>query len=83
VALAQGGRAELVVTLATVEGDPFTEYVRVLGRDRVEVFVDSTRDSEAGGEARWSHWLCRGLEEHAGFLERLHCREIPVDERVR
>ena len=81
-ALANGRRAELIVRLATIEGDPITEYVRVVGRDRVEVFVDATRDSEGGPEARWSHWLCRGLEEQGGYLNRVDCREIPVDERV-
>jgi hypothetical protein len=81
-ALANGRRAELVVTHATIEGDPITEYLRVVGPDRVEAFVDATRDSEAGPEARWSHWLCRGLEEQGAYLNTVDCREISADERV-
>jgi hypothetical protein len=77
-ALAEGRRAELVRIWATEEGDPITEYFRVLGPDKVEVFHDPTSDSLA--DAGWSHWLCRGLEEQRGTFERVGCREIPVEE---
>ena len=79
-AFGEGRQAELIVTLATVEGDAYTEYVRVLGAGRVEVFVDLTGDTEAGPEARWSRSLCRDLELTGGRLERVDCREIPLDE---
>ena len=79
-ALDEGRPAELIRTLHGIEGAPYTEYVRVLGAGRVEVFVDATRDTEAGPEARWSRWLCRDLQEADGYLERLDCREIHLDE---
>ena len=76
-ALDEGRPAELIRTLHGIEGDPYTEYVRVLGANRVEVFVDATRDTEAGPEARWSRWLCQDLHETRGYLERVACRETP------
>ena len=80
-ALDQGRQAELIRTLHGEDGGPYTEYLRVLGSDRIEVFVDATRDVEYGGpEARWSRWLCRDLNENAGYLERLGCREIALDD---
>lgn len=79
-ALDQGRQAELIRTLHGIDGGPYTEYVRILGADRVEVFVDATGDTEAGPEARWSRWLCRDLHETQGYLERVDCREIPLDE---
>ena len=77
-ALAEGRQAELLVTLLPIDGGPVTEYVRVLGADHIEVFVDSTRDTEANPRA-WSRWLCSDLTENAGYLERLGCREIGLD----
>jgi hypothetical protein len=51
-----------------------------LGTDRIEVFVDATREVEHGGpEARWSRWLCHDLRETNGYLERVGCREIPLE----
>jgi hypothetical protein len=79
-AFAEGRRAELVRTWATEEGDPITEYVRVLGRSTVEVFQDSTSDSF--DDSGWSHRVCRGLEEHRGNFVTVGCREIPVEEAV-
>jgi len=79
-ALADGRRAELIVTYHTIEGDPITEYYRVLSPGRVESFVDSTRDSY--GSRKWAHFLCRGIGEDGGYLFGENCREIPVDERV-
>ena len=62
-----------------IDGGPITEYVRVLGPDRIEVFVDSTKDTESNPQA-WSRWLCSDLTENAGDLERLGCREIALDD---
>jgi hypothetical protein len=80
-ALDQGRQAELIRTLHGIDGGPHIEYLRVLGAGRIEVFVDATRDVEYGGpEARWSHWLCHDLQETNGYLERLGCREIGLDD---
>jgi hypothetical protein len=78
-ALARGRQAELIVTLQPIDGGPVTEYVRVLGADRIEVFIDSTRDTEANPRA-WSRWLCRDLTETDGYLKWLGCREIALDD---
>jgi hypothetical protein len=66
-----------VVTYHTVEGDPITEYYRILGPNRLEGFIDSTRDSYANG--KWSHVVCDRLAEDSGFVYAEGCREIPVD----
>ena len=79
-ALAQGQQAELIRTLHGDDGGPWIEYVRVLGANRVEVFLDMTRDTEAGPEARWTRWLCRDLQETGGYLEWVGCREIPLED---
>jgi hypothetical protein len=79
-ALAEGRRAKLVVTYATVEGDPITEYYRILGPDRAEVFIDATADSY--GTKRWTHHVCDSVEEDSGFLYGVDCRAISVDEIV-
>jgi hypothetical protein len=83
-ALDQGRQAELIRTWYGDDGGPITEYVRVLGADRVEMFVDATRDTkEAGPEARWSRWLCQGLDETPhGTVEGAGCREIPLEDAV-
>jgi hypothetical protein len=80
-ALDEGRQAELIRTLHGDDGGPYIEYLRVLGADRIEVFVDATRDVEYGGpEARWSHWLCHDLQETHEYLERVGCREIPLED---
>ncbi len=81
-ALSEGRRAELFVTYATVEGDPITTYYRVLGPRRLEVFIDSTRDSF--GSREWTHMLCDGVVEESGFVfaDSAGCRELSVDEVV-
>jgi hypothetical protein len=76
-ALAEGRQAEVIVTFHGIDGGPVTEYVRVLGAGRIEVFVDSTRDTEANPRD-WSRWLCRDLQETDGYLEWLGCREIAL-----
>jgi hypothetical protein len=49
--------AEYVVEYLTTEGDPITNYLRVLpGIYDVEVFVDSSNDAYGGG---WQHRTCR------------------------
>jgi hypothetical protein len=80
-ALDQGRQAELIRTWYGEDGGPVTDYVRVLGADRVEMFVDGTRDTEAGPETRrWSRWRCQGLHESPhGTLEGVGCREIPLE----
>jgi hypothetical protein len=79
-ALAEGRRAELVATFMTIEGDPITEYYRVLGPHRAEVFIDSTADSY--GTQKWTHHVCDSVEEDSGFLHGVDCRAISVDEIV-
>ena len=55
----QAGReAEFVSTRPTVEGDPFTVTLRVLGPSRVEIFIDATRDAYGGG---WHRLTCGSL----------------------
>ena len=78
-ALDQGRQAELIKTLHGIDGGPQIEYVRVLGADRIEVFVDATRDVEHRGPD-WSRWLCHDLQETNGYLEQLGCREIGLDD---
>jgi hypothetical protein len=78
-ALDQGRQAELLRTLHGIDGGPHIDYLRVLGADRIEVFVDATRDSESGPNARWSRWLCHDLQETNGYLEQVGCREIGLD----
>jgi hypothetical protein len=81
-AFAAGRPAELVFTTYTIEGDPITEYYRVLGPGSVEVFIDSTQDSF--GSQEWTHLLCEEVAEDAGPFSGLfeECREISVDEIV-
>ena len=78
-ALDQGRQAELIRTLHGDDGGPYIEYLRVLGADRIEVFVDATRDVESGPGARWSRWLCHDLLDTNGYLEWGDCREIALD----
>jgi hypothetical protein len=54
----------------------------VLGPRRVEVFIDSTRDSF--GSREWTHMLCESLWEDHGFVyaDSETCRELWVDETV-
>jgi hypothetical protein len=51
---------------------------RLLGANRIEVFVDTTRDTEANPRG-WSRWLCHDLQETNGYLEPVDCREIPLE----
>ncbi|HEY7561427.1 MAG TPA: hypothetical protein VH650_04555 [Gaiellaceae bacterium] len=78
-ALDRGRPAELIRTLYGEDAGPYIEYVRVLGADRVEVFVDATRDTELATEDQWTRWLCHDLRETNRSLEQVGCREIPLD----
>ena len=52
-----GTGAELVVRRWTVEGDPITEYYRVVPPDPgIEIFADDTRDRF--GQRGWVHQRC-------------------------
>jgi hypothetical protein len=75
-AVAAGRPAQLIRTHATIEGDPITEYYRVLGPGRVEVFIDSTPDQFR--TQRWIHLLCEEVAEDASFDYGISetCREI-------
>jgi hypothetical protein len=54
-----GGKAEFIVTEDTVEGDPITRIIRVLGPDQIQIFVDATRDSWGSGQ--WEEVRCSRL----------------------
>jgi hypothetical protein len=81
-ALAEGRQAQLVLTYMTVEGDPITEYYRILVPRRIEVFIDATQDPP--GSQKWSHMLCDEVAEDGGFIHAVagRCRQISVDEIV-
>jgi hypothetical protein len=82
-AFAAGRPAELVVTSPTIDSGPITTYYRVLGPGRVEVFIDSTKDSYSS--QRWVHLVCDEVAEgEGGFVSSDYggCREISVDETV-
>ena len=55
-ALDSGGDGELVVRYPTVEGDPITEYYRVLSDGTTEVYVDSTEDPNS--DQTWGFASC-------------------------
>ena len=73
-----GDPAEVVATYSTVEGDPIVNYIRVLGPNTVEVFVDTTAD--VYGPRGWLHQLCERLTEQSGFLQPDGCTDVAVDE---
>jgi hypothetical protein len=81
-AVAAGRPAQLIRTYATIEGDPITEYYRVLGPGRVELFIDSTPGQF--GAQKWIHMVCEEVAEDADFVYGVSetCDEIPVNERV-
>lgn len=71
-----GRDAKLVVTLATVEGDPLTHHFTVTGPGEVEVLVDATKDKFGSGT--WQALRCTGLTERSGRLSWSACSEIEV-----
>lgn len=54
-AFEDGTGAELVVVSPTTEGDPVTDYRRVLADGTTEVWTDMTEDQFGGG---WDHGSC-------------------------
>lgn len=54
-----GTKAEFIVTEDTIEGDPITRIIRVLGPSEVQIFVDATRDSFGSGA--WVELTCSRL----------------------
>jgi hypothetical protein len=55
-ALKAGRSAELAVQYPTAEGDPITDYYRVLSDGTTEVYTDSTED--ANSDKKWSFATC-------------------------
>jgi hypothetical protein len=78
-AVAAARPAKLVVTLATVEGDPITHYFTVTDSGEIEVLVDATEDKFGSGG--WSASTCTVLSEEDGRLSWAGCREhdVPKD----
>ncbi len=58
-AFRRGEPARLVVTLATVEGDPITSRLTVLGERRLRAVVDTSKDRFGDGRTYWVH--CTGV----------------------
>jgi hypothetical protein len=75
-AVAAARPAKLVVTLATVEGDPITHYFTVTESGEVEVLVDSTK--ERFGSGGWQASTCTVLSETNGRLSWTGCTETEV-----
>jgi Domain of unknown function (DUF4362) len=75
-AVAAARPAELVVTLATVEGDPITHYFTVTDTGEIEVLVDATKDKF--GDGRWHSSTCTVLSEDDGRLSWTGCTETEV-----
>jgi hypothetical protein len=71
-----GREAKLVVTLATVEGDPLVHYFTVTESGQLEVLVDSTKDKFGSGS--WHALTCTGLDEQRGRLSWTGCAETDV-----
>jgi 4-amino-4-deoxy-L-arabinose transferase-like glycosyltransferase len=65
-ALQSGEGAELQRDYKTEEGQPVSEFIRVLSDGSVEVFVDATLDSYGSGA--WERRVCDGLAAAAGSI---------------
>jgi hypothetical protein len=74
-AIDAGEPATLVVTRATIEGDPLTTTYRVRDGGAVELVVDTTADRY--GPQTVSTLRCEGLRESNGVLEGSGCEEAP------
>ena len=70
-ALEAGEPATLVVTRATVEGDPIVTHITVHATDHVELVVDDTKDRFGNGTVETL--FCTGLHESGGLLEGTDC----------
>jgi hypothetical protein len=80
-AFQRGERALLVWTSFTLEGDPFSVYLAVLGPGRLERLVDATRDRY--GVPQWHRFLCSGLVLNPrGFFEYRDCRQVTLAARA-
>jgi hypothetical protein len=75
-AVAAARPAKLVVTFATVEGDPITHYFTVIDSGEVEVLVDATKDRF--GSETWQASRCTVLTETNGRLSWTGCTEMEV-----
>jgi len=78
----QAGRpAEFVSTRSSVEGDPVTTTLRLLGSGRVEIYIDGTRDRWGQG---WTRLECPTLglsdapQPAPDFTWGPGCQERPV-----
>lgn len=75
-----GEPAEFASTLPTTEGDPITMIFRVLGPERVEIFVDTTQDSF--GVPGWTRFDCTALAQtfgrELGFGPGEDCAATPI-----
>jgi hypothetical protein len=80
---AEGRPAELIQTVPGEEGGSETKYFRVLGRNRVELFVDGSDFAEPEG---WSHSLCSGLRRYEDvdefYLDATGCRSIALTAKL-
>jgi hypothetical protein len=80
---AEGHPAELIQTVPGEEGGSETKYFRVLGRNRVEVFVDGTELAEPEG---WSHSVCAGLRRYEDvdefYLDATGCRSVALTAKL-
>jgi hypothetical protein len=74
-AIDAGEPATLVVTRATIEGDPITTTYRALDGGAIELVVDTTDDRY--GPQTVSTLQCEGLREARGVLEGDGCEEAP------
>ena len=61
-----GQPAEFASTRLTMEGDPITTIYRVLGDERVELFIDATQDR--WGSGTWEHAACTTLVPIVGGM---------------
>jgi hypothetical protein len=74
-AIDDGEPATLVVTRATIEGDPHTTTYNARGGGAIELVVDTTEDRY--GPQAVSTLRCEGLREADGVLEGSGCEEAP------
>jgi hypothetical protein len=77
-AFQRGQPAQLVVTWLTVEGDPITDYIAVLGPQRVERLVDATKDRYS--IPQWHRFLCGLVVLDARGLNFRDCRASVLPE---
>lgn len=82
-AMAPGRPAELIMTVPGEEGGSATSYFRVLARDKLELFVDSTGLVPDEG---WSHSVCSGLQRYEDvdefYLDASGCRALALTTKL-